>query len=699
MSLRCAVACCRLGIHPTCPSSPDAVWITNAVLNRAIERFHHAHSIPCRRISSCPGPIESRRRLGKRHMTAILPESRASPLPWTIDLPFNLGEWSWEAPNAPEDRHKKKPSLVEQLIRWVEGPLPQDDGSIPAPTPTTPAETISEAREVLAEFADALAGLNGVQNRRTLDLACKPYKNQLLKLIRSRVISRDDLELALDPFDWRIREKVSPQIIDCVHAWYMEEVVHAIHASRIVPSHDAYGQEFWERFFDRVIALIPQPTTFRLFQTLVIEGVQKIEFRTVPEYYLRLFRANIQHLASLPNQNAARAAEHHASLFTEVKFFRKGGLVTFCDELIESCLAIPGDDEYRKRIEFHLFQTLAYIIPLSKSAFGRLAHRIKGEARWTETEAFIIVRARLLSKARNRRTAATYYHRSLDLRSGNHWYWLIKAALSDSSSRQLQNLRTLTNSCNLVGNLDSLLTTAARMPHGGTLLRDIMIASRDPHVAVAAWATYNQGRKTKAKWGWHIWLPYIRALIEDPEIDVALIWEAVDLLPFKSMQTLPREYHWEGIGDRMTLLERMGDWFMSRSGVTPRQCLRFIERCIAHGKVAGGPMSKRLMANLAKLVVRDLEEGSLGRTARLQYLIKMTELHLGPEEGEKVRHQLEGWRWIVVHQGFETLPKTKFNLEEELDELDTEMNKYQIRQESAEGALRSEYEAQGFGGS
>ncbi|RSM13331.1 hypothetical protein CEP52_001987 [Fusarium oligoseptatum] len=698
MPLRCAVACCRSGIHPTSPSLPDAVWITNAVLNRAIERFHHVHSIPCRRLSSCPGPIESRRRLGKRHMTAILPESRASPLPWTIDLPFNLGEWSWEAPNAPEDRHKKKLSRVEQLIRWVEGPLPQDDGSILAPTPTTPAKTISEAQEVLAEFGDALTGVNGVQTTATLNGICKPYKNRLLKLIRSREISLDDLELALDPFDWRIREKVSPQMIDCVHAWYMKDVVLAIHASRIVPSHDAYGKEFWERFFDRVIALTPQRPTFSLFQTLVIEGVQKIYFKTVPDYYRRLFQANIQYQASHPNQDAVRAAEDHASLFSEVKFFRKGGLVVFCDELIESCLAIPGDDEYRKRIGYHLLQTLAYIGPLSKSTFGRFSSRINGEAQWTKTEAFILVRARLLSKAHNRRTVATYYHRSLNLRAGNHWYWLIKAALGDGASRQHQNLRTLTHSCNIVGNLDLLLSTAARMPHGGTLLRDMLIASRDPHVAVAAWATYNQGRERKAKWGWHIWLPYIRTLVEDPDVDVALIWEAVDLLPFKSIDKLPRAYHWEGIGDRMTLLERMGDWFMSRSGVTPRQRLRFIERCIAHGNVAEGPMSKRLMANLAKLVIRDLEEGSLGRTARLQYLIKMTELHLGPEEGEKVRHQLEGWRWVVVNQDFGAMPKTNFNLEEELDELSTEMREYQARQEIAGGELRSEHDAQGFGG-
>jgi hypothetical protein len=188
-------------------------------------------------------------------------------------------------------------------------------------------------------------------------------------------------------------------------------------------------------------------------------------------------------------------------------------------------------------------------------------------------------------------------------------------------------------------------------------------------------------------------------LIEDPEIDVALIWDAVDLLPFKSMQRLPPKYHWEGIGDRMTLLERMADWFMLRTDVTPRQQLRFVEKCIAHGQVAGGPMSKRLMANLAKLVIRDLEEGSLGRTARLQYLIKMAELHLGPEEAAKVRHQLEGWRWIVVNQDFGNKPKTKFDLEEELDELGAEMDQYQTRQGLLEEELMSdsEYDLEEYG--
>ncbi|UPK99166.1 hypothetical protein LCI18_010101 [Fusarium solani-melongenae] len=708
MPLRCAVACCRSGIHPTSPSSPDALWITNAVLNRAIERFHHAHPIPCRRLSSCPGPIESRRRLGKRHMTAILPESRASPLPWTIDLPYNLGEWAWEPPNAPADRHKKKPSRFERLIRWLEGPT-QEDASIPAPTSTNPAETISaetvpaetisEAQEVLAEFRDALASLQGRQSRASLSNACGPYTSRILELIRLRAISLDDMTSALDPFDSRIREKVPVQILDCIHAWYLQEVVDAIYASRIAPSHDAFGKEFWDHFFDQVITLTPQRPTFRLFQTLVIKGVQRISFRTVPEYYRRLFLAHIKHQASLPEQNAARAAEQHATLFEQVKFFRKGGLVEFCNKLIESCMEIPGDDEFRKRIAYHLLQTLAYIIPLSKSTFGRFASRINGTAPWRKEEAFILVRARLLSKARNRINVATYYHRSLNMRDGHHWAWLIKAALGDSSERQLQNLRTLTHSCNVVGNLDALLMAAARMRDGGSLLRDILVASRDPYVAVAAWATYNEGRETKAKWGWHIWLPYIRALIEDPEIDVALIWDAVDLLPFKSMHTLAPKYHWEGIGDRMTLLERMADWFMLRTDVTPRQQLRFVEKCIAHGQVAGGPMSKRLMANLAKLVIRDLEEGSLGRTARLQYLIKMVELHLGPEEAAKVRHQLEGWRWIVVNQDFGNKPKTKFDLEEELDELRVEMGQYENPQGLLEEDLvsDSEYDLEEYG--
>ncbi|KAL2685260.1 hypothetical protein Neosp_006357 [[Neocosmospora] mangrovei] len=635
---------------------------------------------------SAPAPARSRP--GDRHMTAILPESRASPLPWTIDLPYNLGEWTWEAPNAPADRHKKKPSRFERLLSWLEGPT-QEDASIPAPTPTTPttpagtipAETISNAQEVLVEFKDALARRQGKESRASLSKACEPYTNRLLELIRLRAISLDDMTSALDPFDSRIRKKVSTQILDCVHAWYLENIVNAIYASRTVPSHDAFGKEFWHQFFDVVIALTPQRPTFRLFQILVIKGVQDISFSTDPEYYRRLFVAHILHQATLRVQKADRAAEQHATLFTEIKFFRKGGLVKFCDALIESCMAIPGDNEFRKRMSYHLLQTLAYIIPLTKSTFGRFASRINGTSPWKKQEAFILVRARLLSKAHNRIKVATYYRRSLNLAGGRHWTWLIKAALGDSSKqRQLQNLRTLTHSCTVVGNLGKLLTAAARMPNGGSILRDMLIASRDHHVALAAWATYNDGRAKNAKWGWYIWLPYIKAMMEDPEINAGLVWDAIDLLPFKSIQTLAPEYHWEGIGDRMTLLEKMSDWYMLRTDVTPRQQLRFVERCIAHGQVAGGPMSKHLLANLAKLVIRDLEEGSMGRTARLRYLIDMAEHYLGPEEGAKIRHQLEGWRWVVVNQDFGNQPKTNFNLEEEMNELGVEMDRYQTRQ-------------------
>ncbi|KAM0437730.1 hypothetical protein ACHAPT_002095 [Fusarium lateritium] len=694
MPLRCAGAFCRSGMRPT-PSPPDAVWITNAVLLRAIERFHHVHSVPCRRLSSCPGPIESRRRLGKRHMTAILPESHPSPLPWTIDLPFNLGEWNWEAPTAPENRHKvkKKLGLLERLIRWLEGPA-QDDSSTSVPTPTAPAEAISEAQEVLVGLGDELAKFRLVDSRLALYQACEPYMQRLFKLMQLRMISRDDLILALDPFDLHIRERVPRQILDCVHAWYLESVINAIHAGRIRPSHDAYGPEFWQRFFDQVIELTPQGSTFRLFQNLVIKGVQKIHFRTVPEYHLRLFRAHIMYQASLPRQDAMRAAARHARLFREVKYFRKGGLIVHCRTLVKSCLSIPGDAEYRKRIAIHLLQTLAHMSPLTKSSFAHFANWISDPAEIGDGEAYFLVRARLISRARNRANAATYYRRSMFIHRGDHWRWLIKAALSDSTDRQHQNLRTLTHSCRLFGNLSELLTAAARMKHGGTILRDILTASQDPRVAVAAWETYNNGRQRKAKWSWHLWLPYIRALVQDPEMDFSVVWEAVDLLPFKSIKNLPPAFQCYGIGDKMQLLEKMGGWFMVRPDVTPRQRLRFIERCIAYGKVAGQSMSKGLMSNLAILVIKDLEEGSLGRTSRLQYLIKMTELHFGREEAARMEHQLEGWRWVVVNQGFGTKPKTKFVLDEELDELQTEIDGYRTTQELGEMESRHERHVQ-----
>ncbi|KAM5356027.1 hypothetical protein ACJ41O_002673 [Fusarium nematophilum] len=633
--------------------------------------------------------MESRRRLGKRQMTAILPDSRASPLPWTIDLPFNFGEWTWEAPVAPEkrNREKKRLGLLERLIRWLEGPTQEETSSL-VPTPSTETTTLSQADKELANLHTHLARFERLDNKEFLWCVCKRYLSRMVKLVHGRMLSCDDLILALDPFDSHTKERVSAETLDYVRARTWIVIINAIHAARFTPSHDAYGERLWRRCFEEVINMTPQRPTFTLFQRLVTKGVRDTSFSVPKEFYVRLMQRHIMFEVSQPADMLPRLPRRHMNLSREVKF-TKMEFTNICEAVVESCALPSNDDARRRKIAFHLILELSCLPLVGRTLFHKLASEAYAPTGWNPQEVFIFTRARLMAKSRNRITLASTYQKALDLEA-LPWKLLIKAALGDSKHRQQQNLRTIIHACDLFGHLDTLLEEASTMTNGGQILRDIMAASRDPRIAIAAWKMYNVGRRPPAKWNWTIWLPYVKFLAEDPNVKIGFIWEALDLLPFKSIETLPPRRHWQGIGSRMELLEAMGEWFMKRPGLSDRQLLRCIEKLLSYSKVAGERVSKRLITNLANLVVRDLEEGSPGRTERLGYLIEQTKQMLGGEEAERLRLQLNGWRWVIFREELRPKRNREMNLRAELEELEEELKEFYQEQEMAEQLLKAD---------
>ncbi|KAF4978148.1 hypothetical protein FDECE_18265 [Fusarium decemcellulare] len=664
------------------PSPPDAIWITNAVLLRAIERFHHASSVPCRRLSSCPGPIESRRRLGKRHMTAILPESHASPPPWTIDLPFNLGEWNWEAPAAPENRNKQKVGRIEQLIRWLEGSA-EEESQIVEEATASQAGTLSPAREALVQLQDHLVHFEPVDDKHALWQACRPYLEQVISLVQVRMISCDDLLLTLDPFDSEFKQRAPAEVLDHVRAKQWSKIVNVIHAGRPTPSHDAYGDRLWRQCFEEVFKMTPQRATFELFQNLAMKGVGRLSFPFTNALTFRLVQTLVMHEASRPSLGLRENSKLHAQFAQDIKSFNMGGLRDYCINLVESCLSQSRDDEHRRGIAYNLLLAIGFMQPVGRSLFRHVARYFQGTIEWSDQEAFYVARARLLAKSQNRRNLASVHWRSPAHKSDSSWQMLLVAALRENQQRRQQNLRTLICAAQHMGHLETLLRAATNMENGGTLLRDILVASRDRDVAVAAWMAYNRGRESPAKWSWHLWLPYVQSMIKDPNFNLSVFWDAVNLLPFKSMGTLPKDKHWKGIRSRMDLLEMMGEWFMLRPGLTERQRLRCIEKTLAYSKATGEPMSARLVSNLATLIVRDLEVGNLGRTERLEYLAAKTEELQGRKQARRVRTQLEGWRWVIQQQDMRPQEPVKSDVDKELQGLGDGMKAFDAEKQLA----------------
>jgi hypothetical protein len=107
-------ACCR-AVQRQLLRPSDSIWVSDNVLGHAFQRFVTALRTGKRYGSFVPGPLESRRRLGKRRMAHL-----SEPIPPSA---FNLGplwgffeevdntQWRWEAPATRKPRESSTPAL------------------------------------------------------------------------------------------------------------------------------------------------------------------------------------------------------------------------------------------------------------------------------------------------------------------------------------------------------------------------------------------------------------------------------------------------------------------------------------------------------------------------------------------------------------------------------------------------------------
>ncbi|KAK3933526.1 hypothetical protein QBC46DRAFT_401892 [Diplogelasinospora grovesii] len=115
--------CCRALQRKLTTSPGDGVWISEGLFLAAFERYCLASSrCQRRKASHVPGPLESRRRLGKRHigdLNAI--QCAASPPAWAFAVPMDLSQWQWQPPLSASALEQNRQQLRERLNSTASG--------------------------------------------------------------------------------------------------------------------------------------------------------------------------------------------------------------------------------------------------------------------------------------------------------------------------------------------------------------------------------------------------------------------------------------------------------------------------------------------------------------------------------------------------------------------------------------------------
>ncbi|KAI0013500.1 hypothetical protein F4779DRAFT_398834 [Xylariaceae sp. FL0662B] len=127
MSLPPASQCCRVVVHRRLRSQHDNLWIPDSLLAAAFERFCAISRTSARYGSSVPGPLENRKRMGRRHMGELnFGHAHSPPALWELESLVDLSRWKWQPPSSPDTRqryHKaenvKPRSLRDIILDWV----------------------------------------------------------------------------------------------------------------------------------------------------------------------------------------------------------------------------------------------------------------------------------------------------------------------------------------------------------------------------------------------------------------------------------------------------------------------------------------------------------------------------------------------------------------------------------------------------
>lgn len=116
-----AAAHCSRALHRQITS--DSVWISDAVLAAAFDRYCLASKTWRRKASNVPGPLENRRRLGKRQLGDLtgLQLSPSTPA-WAFSAPLNLSQWNWQPPQPASKLEEKRSATQIQKTPASETP-------------------------------------------------------------------------------------------------------------------------------------------------------------------------------------------------------------------------------------------------------------------------------------------------------------------------------------------------------------------------------------------------------------------------------------------------------------------------------------------------------------------------------------------------------------------------------------------------
>ncbi|KAH0491394.1 hypothetical protein TgHK011_002828 [Trichoderma gracile] len=686
MSVRSAAQCPPRGIV----SSSSAVWITDAMLRQAIDRYHRQFSpaASCRRISSHSGPLESRRRqLGKRNMTGIMPSSATySPL-WHFDVAWVPSECKWEPPSTVEERRRKKQSigpsaLFESLISWLEKsdadkpfiqPPPADnivssastsEATVPAPPEITTSEHFYQDAPIPAKVPRELSALRysisllDTIDEKALEGLLKPFQRDYFLRMETANLSVEELRFLMEPLDQASRDIISdPKLVNLLIARIRRSVLTGLEIAQTRVPKSVTLPDLWTTFASIVCSSGSGYQNIRIFRKAL--SIMPADIRAqIPMYEITtLARSSLVAQASSRNLHPlwTRVASQFGEALSNLDRLQLQNLDLEINALIserEQDVEETGMLRFAW-LMFKAYNSAATNAEIAQSYRELIASHGMGLA---SAQLWQVIVARL--KSAELMSTITHFEltRTKYSSPSQRWAALFSAIHGlPNATDVLSELYGFFRDINRTGTLMHAVTSLPVSRVSIDTARTIATACDDHRLALQLYESIRArlGRDSRVTpWGWEAWVPYIERIIKDPEITRPVHWELLDLPRVATPPDADPEDIAREIQAKMALVDRIGQWYMEAPHLNERQLLRRLHRCVSVQRALAKAVSPQVLARVAEVVTRDLQEGDWGRTTRLRWLLSIIAQTHGEKQAGDVSRTLEGWRRMVDRKAF-----------------------------------------------
>ncbi|KDN65187.1 hypothetical protein CSUB01_03525 [Colletotrichum sublineola] len=647
--------CCRV-VQQQIRAPLENIWITEGMLASAFERYCHVSRINRRKSSSVPGPLENRRRLGKRKMTDLHMNPQPMLPPWAMDFLPDLSQWAWQPPTPQSsEENRARRSQQSQLgpwrvMRWWTNKVePKEEES----------DTTEVGSQPEIEFYNRLAKARAAVAASTSNVSGPAYFNFIEGLqhdLKLGILDPEVVSMAVSTFPSSlISTGVDGEVVNASIEMFLSAVVNGIVSSEVLGPSE-FDASLWNLVLCQMSQLPANDATTLLFQTTL----DAIPLHYVNDAHGGIIAA-VQTLAVCRSPEVGRAAHIGAALH-RLSPVDHGALLDGMETAIyEGSTAF--EEEPRQKLRFLWLQILAHMPHVDTDYFLDACVR----SAYFDREALSLV-GRDLSRLLIQQWASRGYlrrhkeveaawnrdsssHAELNFASlAIHTCCLGRKGFRDGPRVLLmmslfKALRRLGLEKELMASLQRYCEAMEKLQV--TPFKHLAMASRNHRTALEIFLLLEThatklNEPLELRWNWTAWTSYVESMIRDTSISLALIWKVADS-NFKRAFGSP-VHHELLTRRRIRMMEDMALWFSQAHHLTDAKALRQVCRCIGWLRGHNIELSHKPLRAVLAVVTREFKRGELGRTRRMSWLMRLVEQYQGPSERRAVAEALQRWR-------------------------------------------------------